>query len=133
MYNANARNLTVPCVLNFQLFAFGLNRSAMMIPKNTAAPIPAAAAAGECAEYAKLRNGLFNALGERAAKARKRNGRAGSCPFDERRVKPDCLEYKSGDNVDGQYARRGELCFVDKDLTYCAQHAADGKNLDIIN
>ena len=44
MYNANARNLTVPCVLNFQLFAFGLNRSAIMIPKNTAAPMPAAAA-----------------------------------------------------------------------------------------
>ena len=44
MYNANARNLAVPCVLVFQLFAFGLNRSAMMIPKNTAAPIPAAAA-----------------------------------------------------------------------------------------
>ena len=130
MYNANARNLTVPCVLNFQLFAFGLNRSAIMIPKNTAAPMPAA---GECAENADLRNGLFNALGKRAAKARKRNGRAGSCPFDERRVKPDCLEYKSGDNVNGQYARRGELRFVDKDLTYCAQRAADGKNLDIFN
>ena len=59
-------------------------------------------AAGECAENADLRNGLFNALGKRAAKARKRNGRAGSCPFDERRVKPDCLEYKSGDNVNWQ-------------------------------
>ena len=116
MYNANARNLTVPCVLNFQLFAFGLNRSAMMIPKNTAAPIPAAAAVKPPVNAPSTPN-----------------GRAGSCPFDERRVKPDCLEYKSGDNVDGQYARRGELCFVDKDLTYCAQHAADGKNLDIIN
>ena len=88
-------------------------------------------AAGECAEDAKLRNGLFNALGERAAEAGKRNGRAGSCPFDERRVKPDRLEYKSGDNVDGQYPRRGELCFVDKDLTDGAQRAANGENLDI--
>ena len=88
--------------------------------------------AGERAEKALLRHGLFHALGKRAAEARERDARAGARPLDERSVHAHGVQHDAEHDIARQNARRGELRAVNEHLSERAQRPADEKCLEII-
>ena len=88
---------------------------------------------GENAQQPLFVHGLPDTFGQGAAKACQRHGGSCTAPLNQRLVEPKTAQNNASYHIENQNSGRGELRFVDQNLTDQAQCAAQKKCFQIFH